>query len=69
MKEFNLFTALCKLGDRDLELIFMHLPGPCTPRLPVALKEPVSQGGGWGGGRRRLKKKEKEPHARKGQRG
>lgn len=28
----------------DLELIFMHWPGPCTPLLPVALMEARSQG-------------------------
>lgn len=37
----------------------MLWPGPCAPLLPVALKEPVSQGAegmGNSGGQRRLKK-------------
>lgn len=70
MQEFNLCTAQFELCDRDLELIFMHWPGPpCTPLLPVALKEPVSQGAegtageeGRGGQRRRrgVKKRARE---------
>lgn len=44
MQELNLCTTRCEPCDRDLELIFMLWPGPRTPLLPVAPKEPVSQG-------------------------